>query len=481
MLSSRFATRLVSLVVLLSVTACANSPNSKNIEQILAADPRLQEKSGTSGASDTPEQQPQAKPNTSPPVGTPGVNAIASLPADFPTEIRYPNAQLVEVTPPTQNNQDSNSAAANQPQQTRWVTSDPSNFVLDFYQKQFKAKNWDLNQQQSDAPGTTIQARRNDLQVTVSIVPSTGTNTQTNPTPTPTQAEAGTQFIIQYQRNSPSSAFSGEPQTQNQPSPATNTAQTATPGNQNFTDLNSAPSELRQYITDLASLGVLQLEQTGVKSNTDILTQFQPGKTISHREFARWLFAANNQIHANRPSLQIRAASPTAPPAFQDVPPSDPDFPAIQGLAEAGLIPSRLSGDATAVLFRPDAPLTREQLILWKVPLDTRQALPNATVDAVRESWGFQDVAKIDLKALRAILADFQNGEQSNIRRAFGYTTLFQPKRPVTRAEAAAAIWYFGNASEGISAQEALKLDRQQNQPQPQPSSSPQPIPSSSP
>lgn len=482
MLSSRFTARLVSLVVLLSVTACANSPNSKNLEQILAADPRLQEKSAT-GASDTPGQQPQAKdPNTTPAVGTPGVNAIASLPADFPTEIRYPNAQLVEVTPPTQNNQDSTSASANRSQQTRWVTSDPSNFVLDFYQKQFKANNWDLNQQQSDAPGTTIEARRNDLQVTVSVIPSAATNTQTNPTPAPAQAQAGTQFIIQYQRNSPPSAFSGEPQTQNQASPATNTqAQTATPGNQNFTDLNSVPSELRQYITDLASLGVLQLEQTGAKSNTDILTQFQPGKTISHREFARWLFAANNQIHVNRPSLQIRAASPTAQPAFKDVPTTDPDFPVLQGLAEAGLIPSSLSGDATAVLFRPDAPLTREQLILWKVPLDTRQVLPNATVDAVRESWGFQDVSRIDPKALRAVLADFQNGEQSNIRRAFGYTTLFQPKRPVTRAEAAAAIWYFGNASEGVSAAEALKLDRQQNQPQPQPSASPQPVPSSSP
>ena len=133
-------------------------------------------------------------------------------------------------------------------------------------------------------------------------------------------------------------------------------------------------------------------------------------------------------------------------------------------------------------MFRPDAPLTREQLILWKVPLDTRQALPNASIDAVRESWGFQDAARIDPKALRAVLADFQNGEQSNIRRALGYTTLFQPKRPVTRAEAAAAIWYFGNASEGISAGEALKLKQQQNQPQPQPSASLQPpVPSSSP
>ncbi|MGB3642768.1 MAG: S-layer homology domain-containing protein, partial [Rivularia sp. (in: cyanobacteria)] len=55
-------------------------------------------------------------------------------------------------------------------------------------------------------------------------------------------------------------------------------------------------------------------------------------------------------------------------------------------------------------------------------------------------------------------IADYQNGEQSNIRRVFGYTTLFQPKKAVTRAEAAAALWYFGTESEGISAKEALKL-----------------------
>lgn len=477
MLFSRSAARRVSLAVLLAaLTACANSPNGKNIEQILAADPRVQEKSGT--ATSDPPQQQLSDPNTSLP---PRENALASLPADFPTEIRYPNAQLQEVIPPTsQNIGDNNtSSSAERSQRTRWVTSDPSNLVQNFYQTKFQSNNWEiLNQQQSDAQAATIEARRNDLQVSVSIIP-TGTNSQTDATPAPSQPEAGTEFIIEYQRNTPQTASPSVPQTSNQPSPADDLR---TDGN-SFTDLNSAPQELRQYITDLASLDVFQLEQTNSKSNTtEILTQFQPGKTISHREFARWLFAANNQIHANRPSQQIRAASPTTQPAFKDVPTTDPDFPVIQGLAEAGLIPSSLSGDAaSSVLFRPDAPLTREQLILWKVPLDTRQALPNASIDAVRESWGFQDAARIDPKALRAVLADFQNGEQSNIRRAFGYTTLFQPKRPVTRAEAAAAIGYFGNASEGISASEALKVKQQQNQPQPQPSASPQPVPSSSP
>ncbi|HEY9747138.1 MAG TPA: S-layer homology domain-containing protein, partial [Allocoleopsis sp.] len=91
------------------------------------------------------------------------------------------------------------------------------------------------------------------------------------------------------------------------------------------------------------------------------------------------------------------------------------------------------------------------------LPLDTRQALPTASLDAVKETWGFQDAAKIDPKALRAVLADFQNGDLANIRRALGYTTLFQPKKSVTRAEAAATLWYFGSQGEGVSALELLQ------------------------
>jgi len=75
------------------------------------------------------------------------------------------------------------------------------------------------------------------------------------------------------------------------------------------------------------------------------------------------------------------------------------------------------------------------------------------------------------------VLADFQNSDRSNIRRVFGYTTLFQPKKPVTRAEAAAALWYFGSSSEGLSAQDAIQLKSQQNQPP----ATPEPVPSSSP
>jgi hypothetical protein len=444
----------LSLAVLLSsLTACANSPVAKNLEDSLAADPRLENNSVIfDKAKQTEAQQlPQS---------------TVQLPADFPSDIPlYANAQLQEVTP------SSNGVS------TRWLSSDPSNIIEDFYRNQFQANNWQILQQPTDQQSNVIAARRNDLQLKVSIQPKSVTN------PAPNQPQTATELLIEYGGNvtattqpTPTTNNSeinnnipqaGDPQFIG-PVPPVNVASSAnTPDNNKttseFSDLNKVSPELRQHIEDLAALGVLSVESNAAKSNT-ATNQFEPNKIITRREYARWLVAANNAMYANNPAKQIRLASESGQSAFSDVAKNNPDFGQIQGLAEAGLIPSPLSGDSTEVLFRPDAPLTREQLILWKLPLDTRQALPGANLDAVKQTWGFQDVGKIDPKALRAVLADFQSGEQSNIRRVFGYTTLFQPKKPVTRAEAAAALWYFGTQGDGVSAADALKLKRSPQQ-----------------
>lgn len=443
----------LSLAVLLSsLTACANSPVAKNLEDSLAADPRLENNSVIFGkAKQTEAQQlPQS---------------TVQLPADFPVTIPlYTNAQLQEVTP-------SSSGVS-----TRWLSSDPSNIIEDFYRNQFQANNWQILQQPTDQ-SNVFTAQRNDLQLKVSIQPKSVTN------PAPNQPQTATELLIEYGGNVIATA---------QPTPTTNKSEinnnvpqpgdsqfvgpippvnvpssASTPDNNittsEFSDLNKVSPELRQHIQDLAALGVLSVESNAAKSNT-ATNQFEPNKIITRREYARWLIAANNAMYANNPAKQIRLASESGQSAFSDVAKTNPDFAEIQGLAEAGLIPSPLSGDSTEVLFRPDAPLTREQLILWKLPLDTRQALPGANLEAVKQSWGFQDVGKIDPKALRAVLADFQSGEQSNIRRVFGYTTLFQPKKPVTRAEAAAALWYFGTQGDGVSASDALKLKQSPQQ-----------------
>lgn len=450
----------LALCLLSVLTSCANSPTGKELERSLAADPNLKNNATIFGGSSGSDRQAKTS---------------VQLPKDFPTEIPlYPEAQLQKVEPLT--------VPTAQGQLTRWSSSDPINMIQSFYQRAFKSNQWQIIAQPTDTAGGTLVVRQKDLQVTVTIPASaTPANSQSTPSATPPTAgktnSSVTTFEIQYVRNSanatsvPSSPQEAATPVET-PDVASQPAQSSATLSQNFTDLDKLPPQLRQQIEDLAELGVLTVDQSGSKQ-TSSTTQFEPNKIITRREFARWLVAANNAIYANRPGQQIRLASDTSQPAFSDVPRTDRDFQSIQALAEAGLIPSPLSGDSTAVLFRPDAPLTRETLVLWKVPLDTRQALPTASLDAVKQTWGFQDAAKVDPKALRAVLADFQNGDQSNIRRVFGYTTLFQPKKPVTRAEAAAAIWYFGSQGEGLSAQEARKLKSQSSQPAAQPETTP--------
>ncbi len=231
-----------------------------------------------------------------------------------------------------------------------------------------------------------------------------------------------------------------------------------------YKDLGQAPEEIQPYLVDLIDLDLLKVRPLAAAPATNgaaakpVATippdEFRPNQATTRREYARWLMATNNSFYTDQRSRKVRPGISGNQPVFQDVTASDPDFDAIQGLAEAGIIPSPLTGSSTALTFRPDAPLTRKDLVLWKVPLDTRQPLPQATPAAIEQAWGFQDAAKIEPRALQALLADYQNGDFANVRRAFGYTTLFQPDKAATRAEAAAVLWRFGNSTEGITAEE---------------------------
>ncbi|MEL6460630.1 MAG: S-layer homology domain-containing protein [Cyanobacteria bacterium J06621_15] len=435
MLHCKYSGVLFSLAVLLSTIAgCANTPFAENLEKSLQADSKLKDNPVVFGAK-------QVNNTPSPPAKT--------LPANFPKEIPiYPNAELQSVNPSSDN---SGKVSAS------WTSSDPSNSIVSFYRNQLRSNKWEVIKSPEDGQQGEFAAERNNSQIKIVVEPKNATTelridyspsttaSQTTSTPNPS--------------NTTNPDFIGPVQPGNIANQPQNNSQT-TLESAEFDDLNKAPQELQSYINDLAALGVVTAPINTAKTNNPA-NQFQPNKNITRREYASWLVAANNAMYANSPSKQIRLASAANKSAFSDVAKSDPDFAAIQGLAEAGLIPSSLSGDSTQVLFRPDAPLTREQMLLWKIPLDTRQALPNASLDTVKQTWGFQDVGKIDPKALRALIADYQNGDQSNIRRVFGYTTLFQPKKAVTRAEAAAALWYFGRESEGISAKEALTLKQQ--------------------
>lgn len=230
------------------------------------------------------------------------------------------------------------------------------------------------------------------------------------------------------------------------------------------TEEEKLSATFKSYIEDLVSLRIIE---TGNFFNAP----------ITRREYLRWLFNANNRFYSNLPSLQIRQASTNSTPVFRDLPKNDPDFPLIQGLAEAGIIPSTLTKDNSAVLLRPDTPLTRETILLWKIPLDYRKALPAATKETIKDTWGFQDAQEIDPKIWRGLYVDYQNGEASNLRRSLGYTILLQPKRTVTRAEAAATIWSFGFQDNVLTATDVLKIEASPT-PTPTVSSSPNEQPS---
>lgn len=439
---------LISLL-LLPLASCTNNDLGKALQNSLAADPKLRESAPDGTITTLTGQQNQP--------------SLAQLPADFPQAIpRYPNAILQEVLREAE-------GSSGEAITTVWSTPDSNDQVLAFYRQQFQGDGWQLQQSLLTQPGT-ISAQQNNLQVTVSADPTANSPSSTpNPSPGSNAPAAGNQanrFTIRYVQSTSSAAspspqaspqieaFLGAEGTSEQPNGQTSGEVSAQQLPISYNDLEAAPQDLRKYLSDLAQLGVLRLSANAKEKSAAIA--FEPNKPVSRREYARWLFETNNRLYRDRAAQQIRAASNASQPAFRDIPRTDPDFAAIQGLAEAGIIPSSLSGDPTAVTFRPNAQLSRETMLLWKVPMDTRQPLPTATLEAVQQAWGFQDAARIDPKAQRAILADYQNADLSNIRRVFGYTTLLQPKKPVTRAEAAATLWYFGYQGEGVSAQDAL-------------------------
>ncbi|KAL2527319.1 S-layer-like proteiny domain [Abeliophyllum distichum] len=186
----------------------------------------------------------------------------------------------------------------------------------------------------------------------------------------------------------------------------------------------------------------------------------QPGDLCTRREYARWLVLASNALSRNTaskvyPAMYIENISELA---FDDITPEDPDFPSIQGLAEAGLIASKLSRrdmqssldeDTSSVFFSPESPLSRQDLVSWKMALEQRQ-LPIVDRKTLQQLSGFIDIDKINPDAWPALVADLAAGEQGIVTLALGYTRLFQPEKPVTKAQAAIAL-ATGDASAIVS------------------------------
>jgi hypothetical protein len=384
----------------------------------------------------------------------------AQLPADFPTELRFDKATLQAVS--TESRQDTTGTPKPKMiQQTRWVTSEPAAAVQSFYQDRFQRSTWKQVQTQS-APGqTTLTAWQQQLRVKITIpVGQRPANPRPDNNVLPSIGLAQTQFEIAYYRvraNSTSTAPSGGSPSGTSPALGPPLATPSPSAAIAFADLHQAPSDLQPYLEDLAQLGVLTPADRGAQASTLVA----PTQAITRGTFAQWLVQTNNRLYRDRPTRQIRLPPSASQPVFTDVPSSSPLFPYIQGLAEAGYLPSPLSGDPAAVQFRPHQPLTRETLLIWKVPVDQRRILPTATAAKVQQIWGFKDANQISPAALAAILADHQNGDLANVRRVLGSALLLQPQKTVTRAEAAAALWFIGMEGEGFSAKDVLRAQRQ--------------------
>ncbi|NJK35773.1 MAG: S-layer homology domain-containing protein [Oscillatoriales cyanobacterium SM2_2_1] len=201
-----------------------------------------------------------------------------------------------------------------------------------------------------------------------------------------------------------------------------------------------APSPEPEASTDPLQRYVQDLSRLGIRSQEDL------NQPTRRREYVRWLIQANNRLFADLPSRQVRPARPQQAPRFKDVPANDPDFTFIQGAADAGLLPT--SGQQ----FFPDRPLTREQLVQWKILLDLRRPLPPISAAELRKITGFVDSSRIAAAARSAIAADMQLGDLSNLRRSFGFRVQLQPQQAVTRLESLASLWSFGTAIDGRSA-----------------------------
>lgn len=342
------------------------------------------------------------------------------LPKAFPSIIpQYPNATLEQIDEPITEEEG----------EVLWSSADSVPEIADFYQEAFASQNWEITQSFENETDGLI-AQKDDLEVQLFFLSSDSENTN---------------YSLNYRvLNQEAETTSSDKTTTSVQSPQTK-----------LDNLKNIPEPLKPYVQDVVDLAVLSNEN--LEEN-----QFDATTIINRRTYAQWLVNTYNKFYENQPAKQIHLAAETEQPIFSDVPANDPDFPYIQALAEKGFIPSPLIPNNNTTLFRPNAPLTREDLITWKVAIDLGKALPQASIENIKETWGFQDAAKIEGKALQALYADYQNGDQSNIRRAFGYTTLFQPQKPVTLAEAAATLWYFGYQGDGLSAQDILQQESTQ-------------------
>ncbi|CAK7326501.1 unnamed protein product [Dovyalis caffra] len=230
--------------------------------------------------------------------------------------------------------------------------------------------------------------------------------------------------------------------------------------------LPEEPTEKPECVKVSVEVDSNQLEALSVLKKLKILEDdVKADELCTRRDYARWLVRLNsllerNQKHRIVPSISL---SGSVIAAFDDLGVEDPDFESIQALAEAGIIPSRLSGTNSCpgnsdggFCFYPDRFISRQDLINWKAQLEYG-FLPGISEQMSRTKVDYMDVKEISSDASPELFNDMLAGDKSIIRKVFGQSRRFQPNKPLTKAQAAVALTS-GRMSEAVYS-EILRLE----------------------
>ncbi|KAA3460729.1 valS [Gossypium australe] len=247
----------------------------------------------------------------------------------------------------------------------------------------------------------------------------------------------------------------------------------------------SAPTYKHERIVVPVAVDSTQQEALSILKKLKIIEDdVRADELCTRREYARWLVRTSSLLERN-PRHRIVpciALSGSETSAFDDIGANDPDFESIQALAEAGIIPSKLSGRNTSdgskgeINFYPDRFISREDLINWKALVEY-DFEPGVIEQISRTKADFMDLKEISPDSSPGLFIDMLAGEKSILRKVFGTILIlnggdmimilflnfvgqikrFQSNKPSTKAQVAVALTS-GRMAEAIS-NELLKLE----------------------
>ncbi|XP_030448995.2 uncharacterized protein LOC115671526 [Syzygium oleosum] len=213
---------------------------------------------------------------------------------------------------------------------------------------------------------------------------------------------------------------------------------------------SSASRDKQERVIVPVAVDSTQQEAVMVLERLKIMEEdIRANELCTRREYARWLFRLSSSLERNPkrrivPSLSLSGSEVAA---FDDVSVEDPDFGAIQALAEAGIISSKLSGensssffsDRHSMLFFPERLISRQDLINWRVQLEY-DFVPGLEEEISKKKVGFMDMREISPNIPAEFFMDLLAGDRSIMRKVFGQSKRFQPNKPSTKAQAAVAL-----------------------------------------